>query len=132
MKKVVILGGGFAGAYAARHLQNHFDVTLVDTKDYFEFTPSVLRVLVEPEHSVTIEVAHRDYLPKCEVVMGTVTAVKENEVVVEDKKRFYFDYLVICTGSHYRSHIKEDNLIRSRRIHDLKKYAREVEKRTQS
>jgi NADH dehydrogenase FAD-containing subunit len=47
---VVIVGGGFAGAYVAKALEDCFRVTLVDNKDYFEFTPSVLRTIVEPNH----------------------------------------------------------------------------------
>lgn len=49
-REVVIVGGGFAGAYVAKALEDCFRVTLVDNKDYFEFTPSVLRTIVEPNH----------------------------------------------------------------------------------
>ena len=61
MKSVVIIGGGFAGAYAAKHLENDFNVTLIDGKDYFEFTPSVLRTIVEPTHIKKIQVLHTHY-----------------------------------------------------------------------
>ena len=32
MKKIVIIGGGFAGSYCAKNLEKDFDVTLIDTK----------------------------------------------------------------------------------------------------
>ena len=42
MKKLIILGGGFAGAKIAKALENIYDVILIDSKDYFEFTPGIL------------------------------------------------------------------------------------------
>ncbi len=33
----------FSGAYVAKKLEDHFQITFIDEKDYFEFTPSVLR-----------------------------------------------------------------------------------------
>ena len=62
MKKVVIIGGGFAGSTVAKKLQNYFDVTLIDGEDYFEFTPGVLRVIVKPKHFAKIQVPHKEYL----------------------------------------------------------------------
>ena len=38
-KNVVIIGGGFAGTLCARELEHYFNVTLIDRKEYFEFTP---------------------------------------------------------------------------------------------
>ena len=47
---VVIVGASFAGLWAQRALSEEFDVTLIDLKNYFEYTPGVLRLFVEPEH----------------------------------------------------------------------------------
>jgi len=49
-RRILIIGGGFAGFVVARHMRKHFDVTLVDAKDYFEYTPGVLRAFVSPSH----------------------------------------------------------------------------------
>lgn len=125
MKKVVIIGGGFAGALAAKKLDNkNFNVTLIDTKDYFEFTPSVLRTIVEPKHAKMIEVLHKDYLKKARVILGEVIAVSKRDVLVYSrgkKKNIRFDYLVLASGSRYNSPIKEKNLIVSDRTDILKK-----------
>ena len=52
--RVGILGGGFAGLTAARTLVSHhpgIEVCLVDQREYFEYTPGILRAWVEPsEH----------------------------------------------------------------------------------
>jgi NADH dehydrogenase FAD-containing subunit len=54
---VVIIGGGFAGTYCARLLEHDLKVTLIDTKENFEFTPSFLRLLVQPNKLKTIQVS---------------------------------------------------------------------------
>ena len=48
--KVVIVGGSFSGLRAQRELSSRFDVTVVDIKEYFEYTPGVLRLFTQPEN----------------------------------------------------------------------------------
>ena len=98
MKKVIVIGGGFAGSHIAKELQNEFDVTLIDSKDYFEFTPSILRSIVKPSHVKEIQVLHAHYLPKCKIIVGCVEEVSKEYVKLKDEKIFY-DYLVIASGS---------------------------------
>ena len=49
--RVAVLGGGFAGLTAARTLASHRDieVLLVDQREYFEYTPGILRAWVNPD-----------------------------------------------------------------------------------
>lgn len=120
MKKVIIIGGGFAGSFVARKLEREkFDVTLIDTKDYFEFTPSILRTIVEPEHIKKIQVLHRHYLKKTKIIIGEVREISKNSVKV-DSKKLNFDYLVIASGSSYTLPIKEQNLVISTRANHLR------------
>ncbi len=125
MKKVVVIGGGFAGALAAKKLQNRFNVTLIDMKNYFEFTPGILRTIVEPEHAKKIEVIHKDYLGKAEIIVGEVTEVSGKSVTVKTKtgkkKNVGFNYLLISSGSGYNPPIKEKNLVLSSRKDMLQK-----------
>jgi NADH:quinone reductase (non-electrogenic) len=44
-RRVVIVGGGFAGLAAARALQDGLDVTLVDRKPHFDFLPNVHEIV---------------------------------------------------------------------------------------
>jgi len=110
MKKVVIIGGGFAGSFIARKLENKFDVTLIDSKDYFEFTPGILRTIVEPSHVKKIQILHIHYLKRAKVIIGCVDIVTKDHIILENK-RIYFDYLVICSGSSYNSPFKEKNIV---------------------
>lgn len=130
MKRVVVIGGGFSGAIVAKKLENSFNVTLIDTKNYFEFTPSVLKTIIEPKHSKAIEVVHKDYLKKATIIKGEVKTVSDNEIIVSNnkKKKIKFDYLVIASGSKYNSPIKENNLFVSSRTGTFKKAHNEIDK----
>jgi NADH dehydrogenase FAD-containing subunit len=120
---VVVVGGQFAGRRAARLLRHggEFDVTLVDAKGFWEYTPGALRCLVEPG------AARRMVQPQ---PAGTLTAAavgfefsEEEEggeggggrsgkmktvtsVELSDGTRLPADYVVLATGSSYASPIK--------------------------
>ncbi|HIG96546.1 TPA: FAD-dependent oxidoreductase [Candidatus Woesearchaeota archaeon] len=121
MKKVVIIGGGFAGAYAAQHLERDFDVTLIDLKDYFEFTPGILRTIVEPEHIKNIQVLHTHYLKRARFIRAEVKTVTPKYVLF-DGKRVPYDYLLICSGSRYHTPFKEKRIVLSTRAEHLRQY----------
>jgi len=120
-KRVVIVGGGFAGSNIARVLEKdkRFSVTLIDTKDYFEFTPGVLRVLVEPEHIKKIQVLHKHYLVNSKVINDRVIEIRDKSVILKNGKKVKFDYLVLSSGSFYNRPFKCENILSSTRAHDL-------------
>merc|ERR1719443_2276570 len=49
-RRVLIVGGSFSGLFSARDLKKHFHVTVVDAKEFFEYTPGILRCFVKPAH----------------------------------------------------------------------------------
>ncbi|KYR02147.1 putative apoptosis inducing factor [Tieghemostelium lacteum] len=118
-KKVVIIGGGFSGSIIAQQLENDFQVTLVDTKDFFEFTPSILRTIVDPQHIRRIQVLHSHYLKHTNVVQKEVTGVYPRDITTDDKTIPY-DYLVINSGSSYNSPFKESSVVASARANTLR------------
>src|SRR3989344_615569 len=93
MKKILVIGGGFAGSYIAKKLEKKFDVTLVDTKDYFEFTPGILRTIVEPEHIKKIQILHSHYLKKTKILIGNVKEVNKDYIKIINT-----DLAFWCTG----------------------------------
>jgi len=127
MKKIVIIGGGFAGAYCAKKLERNFEVTLIDTKDYFEFTPGILRTLVEPKHVKNIQVLHSHYLHQSKIVRGHVTSVDESFVFI-NKKKFAYDYLIISSGSKYNAPFKAQDVVIATRADELRESHRCLEK----
>lgn len=125
MKKVIIIGGGFAGSYCAKRLEDNFEVTLIDTKDFFEFTPSVLRVLVEPEHLRNIQILHKDYLKKSRIIHGRVSKITDKSVFFNGKKKNY-DYLIITSGSSYKAPFKRENIILPNRGEELVRLSKKL------
>ncbi len=125
-KKVVVIGGGFAGMQAVFDLSKTCEVTLVDTKAYFEYTPGALSAMVgggpmrrykgSENSGERIGKLHRSYEKMCERVGARfahaaddgVKSVCEEYVSVrtageegEENKKLEYDYLIIATGSNY-------------------------------
>ncbi|MEK6915102.1 MAG: FAD-dependent oxidoreductase [Nanoarchaeota archaeon] len=119
MKRVAVIGGGFAGANVAKKLQNYCNLTLIDTEDFFEYTPGILRVLVEPEHYKKLHVRHKEYLKKAKVIVGHVKKVNDKTVLLNNGKEINYDYLVIASGSNYNSPIKEEDIFFATRVKHL-------------
>ncbi|MEK6889052.1 MAG: FAD-dependent oxidoreductase [Nanoarchaeota archaeon] len=117
-KKIVIVGGGFAGSAVAKQLENHFSVELIDTKDYFEFTPGILRTLVEPEHAKKIQIMYKDYLKNTRIIVDCVLNANKRFVYTKSRKIAY-DYLVVCSGSSYKAPIKEQDVVFATRAKNL-------------
>ena len=78
--RVVVVGGGFAGFYALRHLQRHLEpgqaeLVLVTPTDYLLYSPLLPEVatgVVEARH---IAVSLRRMLPRVRLVPGHVSSV---------------------------------------------------------
>lgn len=119
MKKLVIIGGGFAGTKVAKELENKFETTLIDMEDFFEYTPGILRVLVEPGHYNKIRANHKDYLKKARIVIGEVVDLSDKNVLLKSGEKISFDYLVISSGSSYNTPIKEDGVFFASRVKHL-------------
>jgi NADH dehydrogenase FAD-containing subunit len=100
--RVVIIGGGFAGARVAQDLvkSGFSNVTLVDRKDYFEVTYAMLRSLPELDLGRQARRAYRDVL-RCDFRLGEVTELKDSEAVFADGTNIQFDIAVVATGSSY-------------------------------
>ncbi len=118
-KKVVIIGGGFAGSTAAIELQNECDVTLIDTEDFFEYTPSILRTIVEPDYYNKINSKHSSYLSNARIIVGHVKSLNENFVTLRNGRKINFDYLLIASGSNYATPIKEEYTSFANRVKHL-------------
>ncbi|KAL6073310.1 Pyridine nucleotidedisulfide oxidoreductase family protein [Balamuthia mandrillaris] len=99
-KRVVIVGGGFAGSKLAKKLQSKFDVTLIDNKPQFVCWPSIPSCTCAPSHLDKVTSPHSKYL-KCTFVEGTVSDIEQNLVVLESGDKVPFEYLALCTGSRY-------------------------------
>lgn len=78
-QKVVIVGGSFAGLTVAEKLWDHFDVTLIDMKEFFEFNPRSIRCSIDDEWIHNIIVPYSEVVNnnqgKFTFIMGKLTKV---------------------------------------------------------
>lgn len=102
MMDLVILGGGFCGINVARRLekQENIEVTLIDKKSFFEYTPSILKVVFNPRYRREISVPFNRVLDETRIITNRVDRVTPHHIEVNGKK-ISFDYLVISTGIKY-------------------------------
>lgn len=100
--KVVIVGGGFCGARAAMLLEKNTDweITLIDKKTYFEFTPSIHKVIFDAGYHKKIISPFRRFLRRTKIVNDVLTAVTPTQVVLENET-LQFDYLLVASGIDY-------------------------------
>lgn len=103
-KRVVVIGGGFAGLHLVKKLcSKHFQVVLIDKHNYHCFQPLLYQVAtagLEPDsiaHSLRTLIQNRKnfYFRYAEVK----SIQQENNLILTDVGNLHFDYLVIATGS---------------------------------
>src|SRR5665648_840414 len=104
MKKVLILGGGFAGIQTAIQLQKsgRFEVTLVSDRDYLYLFPISIWVPVREIdfENVKVPLAKIQKKYPFEVIIDSVKEIHaaEHQVVCENQSLGY-DYLVVAFGA---------------------------------
>ncbi|PSS04994.1 Apoptosis-inducing factor like [Actinidia chinensis var. chinensis] len=110
-KRVVVIGGGVAGSVVAKALQEHSNVVLIDSKEYFEVPWASLRSLVEPSFAERSVINHTEYLQNARLVISPAINVTESEVLTAQGDPIAYDYLVIATG-----HVDTGALARSEKL----------------
>lgn len=117
MKKVVILGGGFAGVDAAIHLQKmNFDVTLISDRDYFYIYPTSIWVPTrESEFSdVCINLNELQAAHGFKLIIDGVTNINkhENSITLSSSQVINnYNYLVIAIGASKMKHNGLENTL---------------------
>lgn len=105
--KVVILGGGFCGALIAKKLdkKKELEVVLIDKKEYFEYSPSLSKLLLYPSYHKHIIVPYTQFLKHTRVITEPIVNITPKTVELQ-KEKLSFDYLVIATGIDYPIFLK--------------------------
>jgi NADH dehydrogenase len=101
---VVIIGGGFAGLYAAKTLANKaVDVTIIDKENYHLFQPLLYQVATAALSAGDIASPIRSILRRYKnirVIMGEVDDIDltGKRVLLRDGD-YHFDYLILAAGA---------------------------------
>ena len=109
-KKVLVIGGGFGGVFAAKALERHgrgkLDVELVNANNYFVFQPLLPEVAASSIHSADAVVPLRQLLRRLQVRQAEVMGIdfKAKKVIVMQGARrvpvdLYYDELVLALGT---------------------------------
>ena len=104
LKRVVIIGGGFAGIALAKKLRNKYlQVVLIDKHNYHTFQPLLYQVATGGLEAGSIAYPIRKVIQEYKDFYFRLTSVKEidtkNQKVISEIGDLYYDYLVIATGS---------------------------------
>jgi NADH dehydrogenase len=104
---VLIIGGGFAGLYAARALgRAPVRVTLVDRRNHHLFQPMLYQVATAALNPSDIAAPIRSVLRKqqnTEVLLGDVASIDpgRRRVVLTDAADSTYDYLILAPGARH-------------------------------
>lgn len=104
--KVVIVGGGFGGLYAAKTFRNvPVDVTVIDKENYHLFMPLLYQVAIAGLSAGDIAAPLREIFSKnknIRTLLGEVSAIDvANRQVLYDGGVLPYDALIVATGADY-------------------------------
>ncbi len=102
-KKIIVIGGGFAGVQLIRKLnKNIFDILLIDRLNHHQFQPLFYQVAtsqIEPS-SISFPLRHMFNNQKAtQIRLAEVTKINpQNNEIETTIGNFNYDYLIIATG----------------------------------
>ena len=110
--RVVVLGGGFAGVYAARRLERlarkgaPLDITLVSQENFFLFTPMLHEIAASDLDVTHIVSPLRTLLRRTQVFVGSVESIdlEKRRIMVSHgfdrhAHEIEYDHVIIALGS---------------------------------
>jgi NADH:ubiquinone reductase (H+-translocating) len=105
--KVIIVGGGFGGLWAANALANKpVDVALIDRKNHHVFQPLLYQVataVLSPGEIATPIRRILHYAKNIEVILGEVLDFDptHHQVILDDGASMKYDYLIVAAGARH-------------------------------
>lgn len=107
MKKIVILGAGSAGTMIVNKLvkmipEDEISITIIDHSSVHYYQPGFLFIPFGIYSKSMVYKPRRDYLPNnVDFIQAKIDLidVEKNQIILEDKKKVKYDFLIIATGS---------------------------------
>jgi NADH dehydrogenase FAD-containing subunit len=132
VKRVVIVGGGYAGTMVARALDGIAEVRLIEPRDRFVHNVAAIRAVVEPALLDRLIIPYDRLLRRGSVIQGLAAEIGEGRVTLADGSAIEGDIVVAATGSTYARPFKPQSASGetfaedSRAAHDALRAARSV------
>lgn len=116
MKKVLVLGGGFAGVQAAIELQKReiFDVTLVSERDFLYLYPISIWIPTREKALQDVIVPLKDIQNAFgfNVIIDSVVEIKSaSQKVLCKEHELRYDYLIVAIGADKMQHKGQENTL---------------------
>lgn len=99
--RVVVVGGGYAGASTAKMLDDAADVVLVEPRETFVHNVATLRAAVDPLWADRLFLPYDRLLSRGRIVRGRAVRVSAQAVELDSGAVLPADFVVIATGSTY-------------------------------
>jgi hypothetical protein len=110
-RRVLIIGGGFSGLACGRDLKSEFLCTIVDAKEFFEYTPGILRAYVKPKHLDALTFTLQPVIEGrmgCKFIWGEVLKLDGAErvatikqICLDCEEQVDFDFCIIASGCNF-------------------------------
>lgn len=101
-KRVVVIGGGFAGLELVKKLNSKlYQIVLIDKNNYYQFQPLLYQVATAGLEPSSISYPHRKMFQKKAVHVRMCEALQvnsEEKILETNIGKIRYDYLVIATG----------------------------------
>ena len=106
VKRVIIVGGGYAGTALSRALDKVAEVRLVEARDRFVHNVAAIRGIVDPSLLDRILLPYDRLLRRGHVWQGVVADASSAGVTLASGEHIEGDIVVVATGSTYASPFK--------------------------
>lgn len=114
MRRILIIGGGYAGFYAAWNLEKRIkakeaQVTIIEPRPYMTYQPFLPEVVAGSVEARHVAISLRSNLRRTAVIAGTVTSIRhaDKQVVVRmsdgASRTVGYDIIVITAGAVSRT-----------------------------
>jgi NADPH-dependent 2,4-dienoyl-CoA reductase/sulfur reductase-like enzyme len=135
---VVVIGGGFGGLTCCGRLLHHAEtlkrevgvtlrLTLVEPRDYLEYTPGILRALVSEKHHnniltsiASMPLSASSLFSHKRTVAAAIAVTAQRLLVGDDSEWIHYDFLVVATGSAYDHNIKPLDITSQQTVRELR------------
>jgi len=112
-RNALVIGGQFSGIFSSRDLRSPFHVTCIDAKEFFEYTPGILRAYVKPAHFDSLSFTLQPVIERSigvKFIWGEVLELDGPKCVAKVQPIYSsegsydllsFHYCIICSGCNF-------------------------------